>query len=137
MRWITLCSLSSCLCLASFNSTAADRWFNQGVVNYGAQLFQQHCAVCHGANAEGTSEWKKPDTNGNYPPPPLNGSAHAWHHSIPQLARTIKEGGIKLGGVMPPFADKLVDQDVLAVIAYFQSKWPDKVYQAWHDRNMQ
>ncbi len=136
MRWFTLCSLS-CLYLASFNSTAAERWFNQGVVNHGAQLFQQHCAACHGVNAEATSEWKKPDTNGNYPPPPLNGSAHAWHHSIPQLARSIKEGSIKLGGVMPPFADKLVDQDVLAVIAYFQSKWPDKVYQAWHDRNMQ
>ncbi len=31
----------------------------------------------------------------------LNGTAHAWHHSIPQLARSIKEGGKKLGGVMP------------------------------------
>ena len=127
----------SILSLASLNTTAADRWFNQGVVNYGAILFQQNCAVCHGANAEGTSDWKKADTNGNYPPPPLNGSAHAWHHSIPQLARTIKEGGIKLGGVMPPFADKLADQDVLAVIAYFQSKWPDKIYTQWHNRNMQ
>ena len=93
--------------------------------------------VGHGANAEGTADWKKTDANGNYPPPPLNGSAHAWHHSIPQLARTIKEGGIKLGGVMPPFGDKLSDQDVLAVIAYFQSKWPDEIYTSWHNRNMQ
>ena len=127
----------SILCLVSSNSSAAERWFNQAVVEHGAQLFQQNCAVCHGANAEGTSDWKKTDANGNYPPPPLNGSAHAWHHSIPQLARSIKEGGIKLGGVMPPFADKLSDQDVLAVIAYFQSKWPDEIYAGWHDRNMQ
>jgi len=127
----------SILCLVSWNATAAERWFNQAVVEHGAQLFQQNCAVCHGANAEGTSDWKKTDANGNYPPPPLNGSAHAWHHSIPQLARSIKEGGIKLGGVMPPFADKLSDQDVLAVIAYFQSKWPDEIYAGWHDRNMQ
>jgi len=125
------------LSLVSLNTAAADRWFNQGVVNYGAGLFQQNCAVCHGANAEGTADWKKTDANGNYPPPPLNGSAHAWHHSIPQLARTIKEGGIKLGGVMPPFGDKLSDQDVLAVIAYFQSKWPDEIYTSWHNRNMQ
>ena len=127
----------SILSLTSLNATAADRWFNQGVVNYGAILFQQNCAVCHGANAEGTTDWKKTDANGIYPPPPLDGSAHAWHHSIPQLARTIKEGGIKLGGVMPPFADKLSDQDVLAVIAYFQSKWTDDIYTQWHKRNMQ
>lgn len=127
----------SLLCLASFNIAAAERWFNQDVVNYGAELFQQNCAVCHGVNAEGTKEWKKTDANGNYPPPPLDGSAHAWHHSIPQLARSIKEGGIKLGGVMPAFGDKLSDQEVLAVIAFFQSKWPDKVYKVWHDRNMQ
>ena len=127
----------SILSLTSLNAAAADRWFNQGVVNYGAILFQQNCAVCHGANAEGTTDWKKADANGIYPPPPLDGSAHAWHHSIPQLARTIKEGGIKLGGVMPPFAGKLSDQDVLAVIAYFQSKWTDDIYTQWHKRNMQ
>jgi mono/diheme cytochrome c family protein len=83
-------------------------------------------SVCHGSNAEGTRDWKKTDANGNYPPPPLDGSAHAWHHPLAQLARSIKEGGIKLGGVMPPFGDKLSDQEVLAVIAYFQSKWPDE-----------
>ena len=127
----------SILCLVSWNASAAERWFNQDVVDHGAGLFQQNCAVCHGVNAEGTSDWKKTDADGNYPPPPLNGNAHAWHHSIPQLARSIKEGGIKLGGVMPPFADKLSDQDVLAVIAYFQSRWPDEIYARWHDRNMQ
>jgi hypothetical protein len=26
---------------------------------------------------------------------------------------------------------------VLAVIAYFQSKWPDDIYTRWHERNMQ
>ncbi|MDH3635019.1 MAG: cytochrome c [Gammaproteobacteria bacterium] len=125
------------LLVTSFNSVAAERWFTQEVVDYGAPRYQKNCAVCHGVNAEGTKEWKKPDENGNYPPPPLNGTAHAWHHSIPQLARSIKEGGIKLGGVMPAFVDKLSDQEVLAVIAYFQSKWPDEVYKVWHDRNMQ
>ena len=127
----------SLLYAASFNAAAADRWFNQNVVDFGAPLYQQNCAVCHGINAEGTKEWKKPDASGNYPPPPLDGTAHAWHHSIPQLARSIKEGGVKLGGVMPAFGDKLSEQEILAVIAYFQSKWPDEVYKVWHDRNMQ
>ena len=125
------------LLVTSYNSASAERWFTQAVVDYGAPRYQENCAVCHGVNAEGTKEWKKLDENGNYPPPPLDGTAHAWHHSIPQLARSIKEGGIKLGGVMPAFGDKLSDQEVLAVIAYFQSKWPDEVYKVWHERNMQ
>ena len=101
----------------------------------GGSLFQQNCASCHGANAEGTLEWKKTDSNGNYPPPPLNGTAHAWHHDISVLKNTIQEGGVKLGGTMPPFKDKLSTSDIEAVIAYFQSKWPDRLYQQWDTRN--
>ena len=127
--------LSALLLISSiYPVNASERWFTDKVANYGAGLFQQHCAVCHGANAEGTRDWKTTDANGVYPPPPLDGSAHAWHHSIPQLARSIKQGGQQYGGVMPPFADKLSDEQVLAVIAYFQSKWPDDLYQAWHER---
>jgi thiol:disulfide interchange protein DsbC len=50
------------------------------------------------------------------------------------LKKTIQEGGAKLGGLMPPFEDKLSDKDIDAAIAYFQSKWPDDVYQKWADR---
>jgi mono/diheme cytochrome c family protein len=53
------------------------------------------------------------------------------------LVRSIKEGGIQLGGVMPGFGDQLDDQQILSLIAYFQSKWPDEIYQAWHNRHMQ
>ena len=123
--------------LPSLTARAADRWYDDKMVASGSQLFQQNCAVCHGANAQGTLEWKKSDASGHYPPPPLNGSGHAWHHSIPQLARSIKEGGIQLGGVMPGFGGQLDDQQILAVIAYFQSKWADEIYRAWHNRHMQ
>lgn len=36
---------------------------------------------------------------------------------------------------MPGFADKLSDEEMNAVIAYFQSKWPDSVYQKWAGAN--
>jgi mono/diheme cytochrome c family protein len=124
-------------CLLSMSAGATQPWYSAELVATGSQLFQQHCAECHGANAEGTSEWKKTDATGHYPPPPLNGSAHAWHHSIPQLARSIKQGGQQLGGVMPGFADKLDDQQILALIAFFQSKWPTEIYDRWHNRHMQ
>ncbi|MCP4390431.1 MAG: cytochrome c [Gammaproteobacteria bacterium] len=130
-------AMVSLLVLAIAPAAASERWFNQDIVEYGDKVFQQNCAVCHGSNAEGTRDWKKTDANGNYPPPPLNGSAHAWHHPIDQLARSIKQGGVKLGGVMPPFGNKLSDQEVLAAIAFFQSKWPNQVYDTWHQRFMQ
>ncbi len=130
-------AMVSLLVLAIAPAAASERWFNQDIVEYGDNVFQQNCAVCHGSNAEGTRDWKKTDANGNYPPPPLNGSAHAWHHPIDQLARSIKQGGVKLGGVMPPFGNKLSDQEVLAAIAFFQSKWPNQVYDTWHQRFMQ
>jgi len=114
---------------------AESRWYDQATVDQGATLYSQNCASCHGINAEGTADWKETDANGNFPPPPLNGSAHAWHHNKDLLKRTIREGGIKLGGLMPGFADKLSDEEMDAVIAYFQSKWPDNVYQKWASAN--
>lgn len=80
---------------------------------------------------------EKTDSNGNYPSPPLNGSAHAWHHDFSILKNTIKDGGAKLGGIMPPFKDKLSEHEIEFVIAYFQSKWPNKQYQGWRNRVQQ
>lgn len=107
------------------------RWYSDDQVRQGQQLFRENCAACHGQNAEATPNWKQTDANGHYPPPPLNGTAHAWHHDIEVLRRTIREGGQKLGGVMPPFADKLSADEIDSVIAFFQSKWPDELYQKW------
>jgi len=111
------------------------RWYRPHQVSLGEQLYKNHCASCHGNQAQGlTADWKKTLADGSYPPPPLNGTAHAWHHPLPQLLRTIEQGGIPLGGVMPGFADKLKDNEKLAVIAYFQSYWPDEIYQYWLER---
>lgn len=123
--------------LLSPDATAAQSWYDTELVETGAPLFRQHCAACHGASAEGTSEWRKPDASGHYPPPPLDGSAHAWHHSIAQLARSIRQGGQQLGGVIPGFGDRFDDRQILALIAYFQSKWPDRIYRIWHEQHMQ
>ena len=114
---------------------AESRWYDQSSVDQGASLFKQNCASCHGQNGEATANWKEVDANGNYPPPPLNGTAHAWHHSKDLLKRTILEGGAKIGGVMPGFKGRLSEGEIDAVISYFQSKWPDQVYSNWAQRN--
>ncbi|MBT8433943.1 MAG: thioredoxin fold domain-containing protein [Gammaproteobacteria bacterium] len=110
------------------------RWYSDEQVTKGEQLFLQNCASCHGRNAESTPDWKKTDANGNYPPPPLNGTAHAWHHDLALLRRTIREGGAKLGGQMPGFESRLSTAEIDSVIAYFQSRWPDEIYQRWSGR---
>lgn len=112
---------------------AESRWYDDDLLKKGTEIFRKNCVSCHGNEAEGTLDWKKTDANGKYPPPPLNGTAHAWHHSIEVLKTTIREGGAKLGGLMPPFKDKLSDEDMDAVIAFFQSKWPEDLYQKWAD----
>jgi thiol:disulfide interchange protein DsbC len=124
------------LLLVTSQSFAAEteRWYSDELLAQGEKLFRQNCASCHGQQAEATPDWKKTDANGNYPPPPLNGTAHAWHHDLDLLRRTVREGGAKLGGQMPAFEGVLDAGQVDAVIAYFQSKWPDDLYQRWAGR---
>ncbi|MCP4490818.1 MAG: thioredoxin fold domain-containing protein [Gammaproteobacteria bacterium] len=115
-------------------ASSAKRWYTKSQVVEGEVLFKQDCADCHGQYAEATVNWKQTDANGQYPPPPLNGTAHAWHHGIELLRKTVREGGAELGGTMPGFSEKLSRDQVDSVIAYFQSKWPDDIYKKWSGR---
>ena len=112
-------------------SKGSARWYTAEQLDRGRILFQTQCASCHGENAEGTPEWRKTNPDGHYPPPPLNGSAHAWHHPLSVLERTIAVGGVSLGGVMPGFADTLSEDEARSTIAYFQSYWSDEIYARW------
>ena len=107
------------------------RWYSRAQYEAGKTLFAQHCAVCHGQNAEQTVEWKIPNSQGQYPPPPLNGSAHAWHHPLSVLRQVIRHGGAPMGGMMPAWEGVLSEEDMVATIAAFQSFWPDEVYERW------
>ena len=112
------------------------RWYTNAQSKQGKGVFKDNCAACHGASGEGlTADWKKPDAAGKFPAPPLNGTAHTWHHSKGLLMRTVNEGGIALGGTMPPFKDKLTNQEKEAVLAHVMSLWPQNIYEAWQKRN--
>lgn len=110
---------------------AAERWYSNEQIKQGEIVFKSICGTCHGQNAEATPNWRTTDANGKYPPPPLDGSAHAWHHSIDLLRKTVREGGIQLGGSMPAFEKVLSAQQIDQAIAYFQSKWSDEIYDRW------
>ena len=110
----------------------AGRWYSVEQVNTGSRVFQDECAQCHGAQAQGiTADWRERLDDGSFPPPPLNGSAHAWHHPLSVLLRVINQGGALLGGQMPAFANQISDKEKLAAIAYFQSFWNDDLYGNW------
>lgn len=118
-------------------TASVERSFDFAQINHGNQLFQKHCASCHGDEAQGTVNWRQAGADGKFPPPPLNGTAHTWHHSKSILMDTIKKGTIRLGGNMPAWGDKLSDKDIEDIIAWIQSKWPDEIYATWYQRQQQ
>lgn len=112
------------------------RWYSGEQVAMGASLYRENCASCHKENAEGTPEWQKRDANGKLPPPPLNGTAHAWHHPLDVLRSVVKRGGIPIGGSMPAFEEKLSQEQIDAILAWVQSNWSDEIYMIWHQRDI-
>ena len=135
-----LIAILSAFVLAACNPDSENsdgrRGFNTEQLALGKQTFATHCQECHGVAAAGVvREWHKPLADGSMPAPPLNGSAHAWHHSDEVLLRTVNMGGIPLGGTMPPFRDVLDEEQKTAVLAYIKSLWPDELYAAWKERN--
>jgi mono/diheme cytochrome c family protein len=130
---LTILSLSGCS-QGESEPKIPGRWYTQSQLELGRAQFLTHCASCHGKNAEGTVEWRQRLADGSFPPPPLNGTAHAWHHNMSTLLRTINNGGVPLGGKMPGFEEVLSNKEKYALIAYFQHFWSDEIYQAWLER---
>ncbi|HKJ77553.1 MAG TPA: cytochrome c [Gammaproteobacteria bacterium] len=107
------------------------RWYDVSQVRQGAEIYTAECAECHGKKAQGAADWQEPLPNGAYPPPPLNGDGHGWHHPLPALFYVVKNGSPGGKGNMPAWGKELSDDEILATIAWFQSRWPEKVYRQW------
>lgn len=94
----------------------------------GRDLYQAHCARCHGANLEGQPDWRERMANGRLPAPPHDDSGHTWHHPDEQLFGITKYG---LGPYapagyqsdMPAFEGVLTDDEIVAVLAFIKSRW--------------
>jgi len=127
-------TITLCVLFVGINTAWADvnqRWYSPQQKSAGTILFKQNCASCHGEKAQGTLKWKDRDTQGFLPPPPLNGTAHAWHHDKQLLTSIIKEGGARYKGTMPAFEATLSNSQIDSIIAFFQSTWADEVYKRW------
>jgi mono/diheme cytochrome c family protein len=87
----------------------------------GKQLYETHCATCHGINGEG----QLPDPLAPNMAPPHNNDVHTWHHPDQSNFETIWYGRTIVGN-MPAFYDKLSEDEILQILAYIKSWWSDE-----------
>jgi len=131
IKWLGIILLGSSTSLYGCSeNTTETRWYTQEQVKRGNILYQNNCAQCHQTDASGHANVKDGNTA-----PALNGTEHTWHHPLSALRRTVKQGGIKLGGTMPGFSEKLSNEEIDDILAWVQSHWSDKIYAAWDKRN--
>jgi mono/diheme cytochrome c family protein len=103
-------------------------------VAQGEALYQQHCAVCHGAELQGAPDWKKSLADRSYPPPPHDNSGHTWHHPDELLLDITANGGDPATNAkMPAFKDKLSEAQMITILAFIKSKWgrEEREFQWW------
>ncbi len=101
-------------------------------VALGKQVYDAHCAACHGAKLEGQPNWRERRPDGLLPAPPHDASGHTWHHPDRQLFDITKRGTAALAGPgyrtdMREFGSLLSDAEIWAVLAYIKSTWPPDI----------
>ena len=108
---------------------------DDGEIALGQELYVIHCASCHGLDLKGEADWQLQNEDGTFRAPPHDASGHTWHHSDKVLLESIRLGGARLpdniGGAskMPAFEQILEEQQMLAVLAYIKSTWPEDIRQ--------
>jgi mono/diheme cytochrome c family protein len=109
------------------------------LVALGEDVYAAHCAACHGANLEGEPNWRRRGPDGMLPAPPHDETGHTWHHPDAVLFELTKHGlPDEIGGrpypsAMPAYEGVLTDREIVAVLSYIKSRWPEDVA-ARHDR---
>ncbi|MEQ8443144.1 MAG: c-type cytochrome [Alphaproteobacteria bacterium] len=98
----------------------------------GQIIYDAECASCHGANLEGQEDWRTRRPDGRLPAPPHDETGHTWHHSDRHLFEITKFGVQHFAGAdypsdMPAYGDRLTDAEIIAVLSYIKSTWPEDI----------
>lgn len=102
---------------------------NPQIVSKGGEIYQQHCASCHGTNLEGEPNWRRPKADLTMPAPPHDDTGHTWHHTDRLLFDLTKYGLAKYlnqpdyKSNMPAYEGVLTDEEILAVLSFIKSTW--------------
>lgn len=121
-----------CAAIAACGGKPAADPRNETQVAAGRQLYDAHCASCHGTSLEGQANWRERRPDGKLPAPPHDASGHTWHHTDDALFTVTRNGLAAMAGAgyqtdMPGFADRLSDDEIWAVLAYIKSRWPQAI----------
>lgn len=81
----------------------------------GRALYAANCLTCHGDAASAV---------GAAPEAPSHGiEGHTWHHADGQLTEIILGKLEYPGRTMPSFENKLSEQDIQEILAFFKTNW--------------
>ncbi|NYT61937.1 cytochrome c [Alcaligenaceae bacterium] len=107
---------------------------DQRLVMQGRAVYVNYCASCHGAELQGQPDWRMRLPSGRLPAPPHDKTGHTWHHPdallIDMVKNSLVPGKTAPRGYetdMPAYAEVLSDAEIIAVLAYIKSSWPEKV----------
>ncbi len=119
------------LLLADGSGNSTDLSIDE-VVAQGRQIYTTNCASCHGVNLEGQPDWQQANPDGSLRAPPHDETGHTWHHNDTALIESIKLGGARLPAnvgtsTMPAYNVILTDQEIVAVLTYIKSTWPNDI----------
>ncbi|WP_010140814.1 c-type cytochrome [Oceanicola sp. S124] len=105
-------------------------WQDPATVARGAVLYASECSACHGG-LDGAA--RDPDAPAPVAPP-HDETGHSWKHADYVLFGLTKSGEVAelcLTGTgdaaMPEFAEALEDRQILDVLSYIKSTWPEEV----------
>ena len=111
------------------------------LVTLGQNIYSENCASCHGVDLEGQENWQKRDDEGYLPAPPHDETGHTWHHPDEYLFLMTKYGiekiiGKKYLNKMPAYKDILTDKEIIAVLSFIKSKWPNQIQEIHNNINV-
>jgi len=111
------------------------------IVTLGQNIYSENCASCHGVDLEGQENWQKRDDEGYLPAPPHDETGHTWHHPDEYLFLMTKYGiekiiGKKYLNKMPAYKDILTDKEIIAVLSFIKSKWPNQIQEIHNNINV-
>mgnify|MGYP003333047463 CR=1 FL=1 len=102
----------------------------------GAALYVEHCLQCHGPEGQGHPDWRTPSDGTFVAAPPINGTGNDWKRSQQDLIGIIRAGAKRNGmPVMPAYAGRLSEEDMVHILTWLQALWPPEVYQRWLKAN--
>ena len=97
----------------------------------GERLYNTNCSVCHGIKGRGVID----DKSRTFLAPPLDESAHAWHHTDDVLVDIILNGSPR-NPKMIAWKSKLSEDDAHAIVAYIKSLWSPRIKDCQGPRHM-